>query len=159
MIRGLQCNYVDVFTHMIGLVTLLCSIPINGVWLGSWLVFGSTLGAVGFATLDVVVGVVGLIFKFGPSGSTPEFVTPPLSFVPGLGLGGVTADDVLLDVSTQMTSMRPGAIRYKTRYAWVYGDTQPGPWFNIKMSSYQYRKSHCGNKTVARSSYLQNGIS
>ena len=35
----------------------------------------------------------------------------------------------------------------------------PGPWFNKKMSSYQYRKSHCGNKTVVRSSYLHNGIS
>ena len=31
--------------------------------------------------------------------------------------------------------------------------------FNIKMSSYQYRKSHCGDKTVVRSSYLHNGIS
>ena len=35
----------------------------------------------------------------------------------------------------------------------------PGPWFNIKMSSYQYRKSHCGYKTIVRSSYLHNGIS
>ena len=35
----------------------------------------------------------------------------------------------------------------------------PGPWFNIKMSSYQYRKSHCGDKTVVRSSYLHNRIS
>ena len=35
----------------------------------------------------------------------------------------------------------------------------PGPWFNIKLSSYQYRKSHCGDKTVVRSSYLHNGIS
>ena len=35
----------------------------------------------------------------------------------------------------------------------------PGPRFNIKMSSYQYRKSHCGDKTVVRSSYLPNGIS
>ena len=35
----------------------------------------------------------------------------------------------------------------------------PGPWFNKKMSSYQYRKSHCGDKTVVRSSYLHNGIS
>ena len=35
----------------------------------------------------------------------------------------------------------------------------PGHWFNIKMSSYQYRKSHCGDKTVVRSSYLHNGIS
>ena len=34
-----------------------------------------------------------------------------------------------------------------------------GPWFNIKMSSYQYRKSHCGDKTVVRSPYLHNGIS
>ena len=35
----------------------------------------------------------------------------------------------------------------------------PGPRFNIKMSSYQYRKSHCGDKTVVRSSYLHNGNS
>ena len=40
-----------------------------------------------------------------------------------------------------------------------YGARYPGPWFNIKMSSYQYRKSHCGDKTVVRSSYLHNGIS
>ena len=32
-------------------------------------------------------------------------------------------------------------------------------WFNIKMSSYQYRKSHCGDKTIFRLSYLHNGIS
>ena len=35
----------------------------------------------------------------------------------------------------------------------------PGPWYNIKMPSYQYRKSHWGDKTVIISSYLQNGIS
>ena len=35
----------------------------------------------------------------------------------------------------------------------------PGPWFNIKMISYQYRKSHCGDKTILRPSYLHNGIS
>ena len=34
-----------------------------------------------------------------------------------------------------------------------------GPWFNIKMSSHQYRKFHCGDKTVVRSSYLHHGIS
>ena len=34
-----------------------------------------------------------------------------------------------------------------------------GPRFNIKMSSCRYRKSHCGDKTVVRSSYLHNGIS
>ena len=36
---------------------------------------------------------------------------------------------------------------------------QPGPWFNIKMLSYQYRKSHCRDKTILRPSYLHNGIS
>ena len=35
----------------------------------------------------------------------------------------------------------------------------PGPRFNIKMSSYRYRKSHCGDKTFLRPSYLHNGIS
>ena len=35
----------------------------------------------------------------------------------------------------------------------------PGARFNIKMLSYQYRKSHSGDKTVVRSSYLHNGIS
>ena len=43
----------------------------------------------------------------------------------------------------------------KVRACWG----RPGPWFNIKMPSYQYRKSHCGDKTIVRSSYLHNGIS
>ena len=34
-----------------------------------------------------------------------------------------------------------------------------GPCFNIKMSSYQYRKSHCGDKTILRPSYLHKRIS
>ena len=34
----------------------------------------------------------------------------------------------------------------------------PAPWFNKKMSSYQYRKSHCGDKTILWPSYLHNGI-
>ena len=34
-----------------------------------------------------------------------------------------------------------------------------GPWFNINMTSYQYRKSHCGDKMIVKSSYLHNGIS
>ena len=36
---------------------------------------------------------------------------------------------------------------------------EPGPRFNLTMSSYRYRKSHCGDKTVVRSSHLHNGIS
>ena len=35
----------------------------------------------------------------------------------------------------------------------------PGPRFNTKISSYQYRKSHCADKTILRPSYLHNGIS
>ena len=37
--------------------------------------------------------------------------------------------------------------------------SQPGAWFNIKMSSYQYRTSHCGDKTIVGSFYLHKGIS
>ena len=38
-------------------------------------------------------------------------------------------------------------------------ELSPGGWFNIKMTSYQYRKSHCGDKMILRPSYLHNGIS
>ena len=51
----------------------------------------------------------------------------------------------------------------------IWGQQDPGGphvgpmnfviWVNIKMSSYQYGKSHCGDKTVIRSSYLHHGIS
>ena len=34
----------------------------------------------------------------------------------------------------------------------------PGPWFNFKISSHQYRKFRCGDNTVIRSSYLHNKI-
>ena len=34
-----------------------------------------------------------------------------------------------------------------------------GGWINIKMTSYHYRNSHCGDKTILRPSYLHNGIS
>ena len=45
------------------------------------------------------------------------------------------------------------------RHAMVGTCRCTGPRFSIKMSSYLYRKSHCGDKTVVRSSYLHNGIS
>ena len=40
-----------------------------------------------------------------------------------------------------------------------HANWQPGSWFNIKMSSYQYGKSHCGDKMIVRSFYLHNGKS
>ena len=45
------------------------------------------------------------------------------------------------------------------KYRQPHSRLRSGAWFNIKMSSYQYRKSHCGDKTVVRSSYLHNEIS
>ena len=53
-------------------------------------------------------------------------------------------------------------VTIKTWFRLIYIKLQQnttGPWFNIKMPSYRYRKSHCGDKTVVRSSYLHNGIS
>ena len=47
---------------------------------------------------------------------------------------------------------------FSTLLAFLGGE-HTGPRFNIKISSYQYRKSYCGDKTVVRSSYLHNGIS
>ena len=37
--------------------------------------------------------------------------------------------------------------------------SKPGGWFNIQMSTYQHRKSNCGDKTILRLSYLHNGTS
>ena len=34
-----------------------------------------------------------------------------------------------------------------------------GSWFNIKITPYRHRKSHCGDKTILRPSYLHNRIS
>ena len=45
-------------------------------------------------------------------------------------------------------------LRYKL--VWV---KYSGGWLNMKIPSNQYRKSHCGDKTILRSSYLHNGIS
>ena len=51
------------------------------------------------------------------------------------------------------------ALEPNHHWQWHQLGKTPGPQFDIKMSSYQYRKSHCGDKTVVRSSYLHNGIS
>ena len=50
-------------------------------------------------------------------------------------------------------------LKYLRGYVRPQHRLEPGPWYNIKMPSYQYRKCHCGDKTVVRSSYLHNGIS
>ena len=50
----------------------------------------------------------------------------------------------------------------ESKSCWSRSATQivsPGGWFNIKMSSYQYRKFHCGDKRNLRLFHLHNGIS
>ena len=49
------------------------------------------------------------------------------------------------------------ALKFKSLL--VFLKCPPGPWFNIKMLSYQYWKSHCGDKTILRPSYLHRLIS
>ena len=41
----------------------------------------------------------------------------------------------------------------------LFPSTQTGPWFNIKVSSHQYRKSHCGDKPFSIPCHLHNGNS
>ena len=55
-------------------------------------------------------------------------------------------------------------IRYRAHYdvtvmLWNDKMIHTGGWLYIKIWSYQYRKSHCGDKTILRPSYLHNGIS
>ena len=44
-------------------------------------------------------------------------------------------------------------------YTYTAPNRRPGGWFNMKMSSYPNRKSHCGDKTISQPSYLHNGFS
>ena len=44
-------------------------------------------------------------------------------------------------------------------HAMSLAQSEPEPRFKINISSYQHKKSHCGDKSVVRSSYLHNGIS
>ena len=53
----------------------------------------------------------------------------------------------------------PSVLQIQLHLRLTWWQKGPGPRFNIKMSSYQYRKSHCGDKTVVTSSYLHNSIS
>ena len=47
----------------------------------------------------------------------------------------------------------------QTKLLSLTASDRSGPQFNIKMTSHQYKKPHCGDKTILRPSYLHNGIS
>ena len=46
-----------------------------------------------------------------------------------------------------------------SQYDYLHDTKEPGPWFNTKTPSFQYRESHCGDNTVVRSFYPHNWIS
>ena len=73
-------------------------------------------------------------------------------------LRNVNVKSMLFDKNYQPEALLQNFCQLSSILAWILF-SNPGPWFNIKMSSYRYRKSHCGDKMVVRSSYLHNGIS
>ena len=52
-------------------------------------------------------------------------------------------------------SGKPGVDFCIETSSWFVG--KPGPLFNLKMLSHQYRKPHCGDKMAMRLSFLHNG--
>ena len=48
---------------------------------------------------------------------------------------------------TPISRLRDFARSYNKTSYWIL-KRGPGPWFKIKMSSYQHRKYHCGDKTI-----------
>ena len=65
---------------------------------------------------------------------------------------------IFADSGQLLATGAPGQTEYLEKCS-IKGLEPSGPWLNLNMSSYQYRKSHCGDKTVVRPSYLHNGIS
>ena len=62
-------------------------------------------------------------------------------------------------MSVSSTSAVSMPLNYHKYQCTLYDNDQYGGWFNKKMPSYLYRKSHCGDKTILRPSYLHSGIS
>ena len=100
--------------------------------------------------------------------SYPQLALPPARYRCGLHLVAIAAATILVPchaVKSLQYIWRLGTRRliyrcpiFKCVAATWLKERTPGTWFNIKMPSYQYRNSHCGDKTVVRSSYLHNGI-
>ena len=52
-----------------------------------------------------------------------------------------------------------GRYCYTKRTRFLFWFSPPGGWFHIKMISYQYSKSYCGDKMILWLSYIHNGVS
>ena len=67
--------------------------------------------------------------------------------------------DIFL-VTTSLLSSSNTAVSRQTRSTHDCSTASPyGVWFNIEMTPHLSRKSHCGDKTILRPSYLLNRIS
>ena len=72
-------------------------------------------------------------------------------------------DVVSLRVFTEMTFFKMANeilwnVLQGAMFSWDHW-SQTGAWLNIWMLSYQYRKSHCGDQSILRLSYLHSGVS
>ena len=63
------------------------------------------------------------------------------------------------DAFTNLCTNGSAACKWKLHCHWLIVLWQHQGADSLKMSSYLYRKSHCGDKTILRPSYLHNGIS
>ena len=77
---------------------------------------------------------------------------------PGDSLNLVRVLSVRVNYSQQCRNDINGRWEYSKSII-AFFKSHPGPWFNITITSYQYRKSHCGDKTILPPSYLHNGVS
>ena len=66
-------------------------------------------------------------------------------------------DVVTMQRHLSLAGRTPRLILEAMLMRWYFNSSKPEPRFSIKMWSYQYRKSHCGHKTVIRLSYPDMG--
>ena len=98
-------------------------------------------------------GVVGMggYGDFNPEWASLELTDTPINLANQIKVGH--------SLDQWRNGQSPGPERAHQNNAQSWRSSRTGPWFSIKITSYRYRKSHCGDKTVIRSSYLYNGIS
>ena len=95
--------------------------------------------------------------------------SPACKFAPTVTKFGVMWEGLSLPHDTKFGNCRCKFVDSRAFPSWslIHGlrwssliKAEPGGWFNIKMPSYQYRNTHCGDKMIILlPSYLHNAIS
>ena len=80
-----------------------------------------------------------------------RLVKHPLVFNGRLANRGLTS---LVKEATGLPWYPTTSLRHLDGWRYITAESDPGGWFNINMSSYQHRKSHCGDKTILRPSTM-----